>query len=41
MPGLEARVADAPSHCDRCWLSPERKREKRLVGGQIGLEAPA
>jgi len=41
MPGLEARLADAPSHCDRCWLDPERKREKREVGGQIGLEAPA
>jgi oligopeptide/dipeptide ABC transporter ATP-binding protein len=41
MPGLEARLPDAPSHCDRCWLSPEQKREKREVGGQIGLEAPA
>jgi len=41
LPALEARLADAPSHCDRCWLSPERKREKRQVAGQIGLEAPA
>ncbi|HEV7482965.1 MAG TPA: ABC transporter ATP-binding protein [Solirubrobacterales bacterium] len=41
MPGLEARLPDAPSHCDRCWLSPEQKREKRQVGGRIGLEAPA
>jgi peptide/nickel transport system ATP-binding protein len=40
-PPLEARLADAPSHCDRCWLGPEQKREKRQVGGQIGLEAPA
>jgi oligopeptide/dipeptide ABC transporter ATP-binding protein len=40
-PPLEARLADAPSHCDRCWLSPEQKREKRQVAGQIGLEAPA
>jgi peptide/nickel transport system ATP-binding protein/oligopeptide transport system ATP-binding protein len=40
-PPLEARLADAPSHCDRCWLSPERKREKRQVAGQIGLEAPS
>jgi oligopeptide/dipeptide ABC transporter ATP-binding protein len=40
-PPLEARLPDAPSHCDRCWLSPERKREKRQVAGQIGLEAPA
>ena len=27
MPRLEARLPDAPAHCDRCWLSPERKRE--------------
>ena len=30
-----------PRHCDRCWLEPEQKREKRQVAGQIGLEAPA
>ncbi|MCW2989020.1 MAG: oligopeptide/dipeptide transporter, ATPase subunit [Solirubrobacterales bacterium] len=41
LPPLESRLADAPSHCDRCWLSPEQKREKRQVAGQIGLEAPA
>jgi len=41
LPGLEARLADAPSHLDRCWLEPERKRELRLVEGEIGLEAPA
>jgi peptide/nickel transport system ATP-binding protein/oligopeptide transport system ATP-binding protein len=40
-PALEPRLPDAPSHCDRCWLSPEQKREKRQVAGQIGLEAPA
>ncbi len=40
-PPLEARLADAPRHCDRCWLGPEQKREKRQVDGQIGLEAPA
>ncbi|HEY6729449.1 MAG TPA: ABC transporter ATP-binding protein [Solirubrobacterales bacterium] len=39
-PGLEARLTDAPDHRDRCWLTPEQKREKRLVEGQIGLEAP-
>jgi peptide/nickel transport system ATP-binding protein/oligopeptide transport system ATP-binding protein len=39
MPALEGRVADAPSHCDRCWLGPDQKREKRQVGGRIGLEA--
>jgi oligopeptide/dipeptide ABC transporter ATP-binding protein len=40
-PPLEARLPDAPGHCDRCWLSPEEKRAKRQVDGQIGLEAPA
>jgi len=39
-PPLEAKLPEAPGHCDRCWLPPEEKREKRLVGGQIGLEAP-
>jgi peptide/nickel transport system ATP-binding protein/oligopeptide transport system ATP-binding protein len=41
VPPLEARLAAAPGHCDRCWLSPEQKHEKRQVEGQIGLEAPA
>jgi oligopeptide/dipeptide ABC transporter ATP-binding protein len=40
-PPLEARLADAPGHCDRCWLSPEQKRGQRQVEGRIGLEAPA
>jgi oligopeptide/dipeptide ABC transporter ATP-binding protein len=40
-PGLEARGDEAPDHRDRCWLSPEQKREKRQVEGQIGLEAPS
>jgi peptide/nickel transport system ATP-binding protein len=40
LPPLEARLPDAPKHCDRCWLGPEEKREKRQVGGQIGLGAP-
>jgi len=39
-PGLEARLPDSSDHCDRCWLTPEEKREKRMVEGQIGLEAP-
>jgi hypothetical protein len=39
-PALEARLSGHPDHCDRCWLSPEEKREKREVReGQIGLEA--
>ncbi|MGV1049150.1 MAG: ABC transporter ATP-binding protein [Solirubrobacterales bacterium] len=41
VPPLEARLTDSPGHCDRCWLSPEEKRQKRQVAGQIGLEAPA
>ena len=40
-PELEAQLQDAPNHRDRCWLSPEEKRERREVEGQIGLEAPA
>ncbi|HEY3434455.1 MAG TPA: ABC transporter ATP-binding protein [Solirubrobacterales bacterium] len=39
-PALEARIAEEPDHRDRCRLTPEQKREKRLVEGQIGLEAP-
>jgi oligopeptide/dipeptide ABC transporter ATP-binding protein len=27
-----------PGHLDRCWLSPDQKRSKRVVRGQIGLE---
>ena len=41
VPPLEARLTNAPGHCDRCWLSPEQKQEKRIVAGQIGLEAPS
>jgi oligopeptide/dipeptide ABC transporter ATP-binding protein len=41
LPPLEARVPEAPSHADRCWLTPGQKQEKRQVEGQIGLEAPA
>jgi oligopeptide/dipeptide ABC transporter ATP-binding protein len=40
-PGLDPRLAEAPGHCDRCWLSPEQKRERRLVEGEIGLGEPA
>jgi peptide/nickel transport system ATP-binding protein len=40
-PGLEARLADAADHRDRCWLTPDEKREKRVVEGQIGLEPPS
>jgi oligopeptide/dipeptide ABC transporter ATP-binding protein len=41
LPPLEARLLDAPSHRDRCWLDPDTKREVRQVAGQIGLEAPS
>jgi oligopeptide/dipeptide ABC transporter ATP-binding protein len=39
-PPLDAKLPESPGHCDRCWLTPEEKHEKRLVEGQIGLEAP-
>jgi peptide/nickel transport system ATP-binding protein len=41
VPALAARLADDPEHLDRCWLEPERKRELRLVDGQIGLPVAA
>jgi oligopeptide/dipeptide ABC transporter ATP-binding protein len=41
LPALDARLDDAPGHRDRCWLTPEQKRERRQVAGEIGLEAPA
>jgi oligopeptide/dipeptide ABC transporter ATP-binding protein len=37
VPGLEARVPDAPAHLDRCWLSAEDKRARREFEGRIGL----
>ena len=41
LPGLGARLPDAPGHFDRCWLTPAEKRERRQVGNAIGLEEPA
>jgi peptide/nickel transport system ATP-binding protein len=41
LPDLAARLQEAPDHRDRCWLSPEQKRQRREVEGQIGLEEPA
>ncbi len=39
-PELEGRIPDAPGHDDRCWLSVEEKRRRRVIAdGQIGLEA--
>jgi oligopeptide/dipeptide ABC transporter ATP-binding protein len=40
VPDLAARAPDAPDHLDRCWLSAEEKRKRRVVGGQIGLASP-
>jgi oligopeptide/dipeptide ABC transporter ATP-binding protein len=41
LPGLDPRLEEAPGHRDRCWLTPEQKRERRQVEGRIGLEGPA
>ncbi len=38
LPDLEARGGEAAGHRDRCWLTPGEKRERRAVGGRIGLE---
>jgi peptide/nickel transport system ATP-binding protein len=37
VPALEARLSESPAHLDRCWLEPSEKRERREVGGRIGL----
>jgi oligopeptide/dipeptide ABC transporter ATP-binding protein len=38
-PDLVGKLADAPEHKDRCHLSVEEKRQRRVVAdGQIGLE---
>ncbi len=31
-PELESRLGEAPGHHDRCWLSAEEKRTRRVVG---------
>jgi peptide/nickel transport system ATP-binding protein/oligopeptide transport system ATP-binding protein len=31
LPGLDARIPEAPEHRDRCWLAPEPKRERREI----------
>jgi oligopeptide/dipeptide ABC transporter ATP-binding protein len=30
-------LAERAAHCDRCWLSPDDKRRRRVVDGAIGL----
>jgi peptide/nickel transport system ATP-binding protein/oligopeptide transport system ATP-binding protein len=37
VPGLAERLGEAAGHRDRCWLTPEDKRRKRVVAGRIGL----
>ena len=42
VPPLESRLEGRPHHRDRCWLSPEQKRQLREVSaGQIGLDPKA
>jgi oligopeptide/dipeptide ABC transporter ATP-binding protein len=38
-PPLAARAGKG-AHLDRCWLDPEAKRERRTIGGRIGLATP-
>jgi peptide/nickel transport system ATP-binding protein/oligopeptide transport system ATP-binding protein len=37
VPPLEARLPGVLEHLDRCWLTPEQKRARRQVDGEIGL----
>jgi peptide/nickel transport system ATP-binding protein len=39
VPDLISRLPEAPNHLDRCWLEPDDKRKRRVVGDQIGLVA--
>jgi len=41
LPDLEQRGGDSAGHLDRCWLEPGEKRDRRHVGGRIGLQAPS
>jgi peptide/nickel transport system ATP-binding protein len=42
VPPLEGRIDGRRGHLDRCWLSPEQKRELREVRpGEIGLDPKA
>ena len=38
LPRLGPRAGDQ-GHLDRCWLTPDEKRRKRVVEGRIGLQA--
>jgi peptide/nickel transport system ATP-binding protein len=37
VPPLESRLPESRDHRDRCWLSPDEKRARRVVDGEIGL----
>jgi oligopeptide/dipeptide ABC transporter ATP-binding protein len=37
VPPLEGRLPESTQHRDRCWLSPDDKRARRVVDGEIGL----
>jgi oligopeptide/dipeptide ABC transporter ATP-binding protein len=37
VPPLDARLPGVPEHLDRCWLTPQQKRARRQVDGEIGL----
>jgi peptide/nickel transport system ATP-binding protein len=40
IPPLEARMPGRAQHKDRCWLTPDEKRDRREIRpGEIGLEA--
>jgi peptide/nickel transport system ATP-binding protein/oligopeptide transport system ATP-binding protein len=39
-PQLRPAISDRPEHLDRCWLELGRKRELRVVDGEIGLASP-
>jgi peptide/nickel transport system ATP-binding protein/oligopeptide transport system ATP-binding protein len=39
-PALESRLPSLPAHLDRCWLTPDEKRELRERDGAIGLFIP-
>ena len=39
-PDLEHRAGETADHQDRCWLDGDAKRRLRVVGDQIGLQAP-
>jgi peptide/nickel transport system ATP-binding protein/oligopeptide transport system ATP-binding protein len=41
VPPLDARLPEAPTHLDRCWLDPGAKRARRIVEGRIGLRGAA